>query len=306
VRIATVGTVVVVSLAAALSAQQAQQPTFRAAIDLVNFGVVVVDKQGKPVTGLTADDFEIVENGKKQSVKFFAQGNPDDAPPLHLGMLLDTSGSMSDDLKDARAAAIKFVNALDRATDFTLVDFDTQVRVARFPAADYPRLVERIRQRKADGWTALYDAIGVYLDGAQQQDGQKVLVVYTDGGDTTSAMTFHDMLDLVKASDVTVYSVGYTERHSSSGRLQFRADLERLAVTTGGLAYFPGNAKDLDGVFDKIREEIGARYPLGYISTDTRTDGAWRDVAIKLLRHDLKGVKLRTRTGYFAPYKPAS
>jgi Ca-activated chloride channel homolog len=306
VRIATVGTVVVVSLAAALSAQQAQQPTFRAAIDLVNFGVVVVDKQGKPVTGLTADDFEIVENGKKQSVKFFAQGNPDDAPPLHLGMLLDTSGSMSDDLKDARAAAIKFVNALDRATDFTLVDFDTQVRVARFPAADYPRLVERIRQRKADGWTALYDAIGVYLDGAQQQDGQKVLVVYTDGGDTTSVMTFHDMLDLVKASDVTVYSVGYTERHSSSGRLQFRADLERLAVTTGGLAYFPGNAKDLDGVFDKIREEIGARYSLGYVSTDTRTDGAWRDVAIKLLRHDLKGVKLRTRTGYFAPYKPAS
>jgi Ca-activated chloride channel homolog len=306
VRIATVGTVVVVSLAAALSAQQAQQPTFRAAIDLVNFGVVVVDKQGKPVTGLTADDFEIVENGKKQSVKFFAQGNPDDAPPLHLGMLLDTSGSMSDDLKDARAAAIKFVNALDRATDFTLVDFDTQVRVARFPAADYPRLVERIRQRKADGWTALYDAIGVYLDGAQQQDGQKVLVVYTDGGDTTSVMTFHDMLDLVKASDVTVYSVGYTERYSSSGRLQFRADLERLAVTTGGLAYFPGNAKDLDGVFDKIREEIGARYSLGYVSTDTRTDGAWRDVAIKLLRHDLKGVKLRTRTGYFAPYKPAS
>jgi Ca-activated chloride channel family protein len=287
---------------AALSAQQPQQPTFRATVDLVNFGVMVVDKQGKPVTGLTADDFEIVENGKKQSVKYFAAGTPEEAPPLHLGLLLDTSGSMSDDLKDARTAAVKFVNALDRATDFTLVDFDTQVRVARFPAADYPRLVERIRQRKADGWTALYDAIGVYLDGAQHQDGQKVLVVYTDGGDTTSTLTFHDMIDLVKASDVTVYSVGYTERQGS-GRMQLRADLERLAVTTGGLAYFPGTAKDLDGVFDKIREEIGARYSLGYVSTDTRMDGAWRDVEIKLLRRELKGVKLRTRGGYFAPYK---
>src|SRR5262245_17316556 len=132
---------------AALSAQQPQHPTFRATVDLVNFAVMVVDKQGKPVTGLTADDFEIVENGKKQSVKYFAAGTPEEAPPLHLGLLLDTSGSMSDDLKDARTAAIKFVNALDRATDFTLVDFDTQVRVARFPAADYPRLVERIRQR---------------------------------------------------------------------------------------------------------------------------------------------------------------
>jgi Ca-activated chloride channel family protein len=287
---------------AALSAQQPQRPTFRATVDLVNFGVTVVDKQGRPVTGLTADDFEIVENGKKQSVTYFAAGNPEEAPPLHLGLLLDTSGSMADDLKDARSAAIKFVNALDRATDFTLVDFDTQVRVARFPAADYPRLVERIRQRKADGWTALYDAIGVYLDGAQQQDGQKVLVVYTDGGDTTSTLTFHDMIDLVKASDVTVYAVGYTERQGS-GRMQLRADLERLAVTTGGLAYFPGMAKDLDGVFDKIREEIGARYSLGYVSTDTRMDGAWRDVEIKLLRRELKGVKLRTRGGYFAPYK---
>ena len=301
VRLSPVAAMIVVSLAAAVSAQQ--QPRFKAGVDLVNFGVMVVDKQGKPVTGLTPDDFEIVENGKKQTVAFFSAGTPEDAPPLHLGLLLDTSGSMADDLKDARSAAIKFVNALERATDFTLVDFDTQVRVARFPAADYPRLVERIRQRKADGWTALYDAVGVYLDGAQHQDGQKVLVLYTDGGDTTSTLTFHDMLDLVKASDVTVYAVGYME-HQGSSRMQQRADLERLSVTTGGLAYFPGTAKDIEGIFDKIREEIGARYSLGYVSTDTRTDGAWRGVEIKLLRRDLKGVKLRTRGGYYAPYKP--
>jgi Ca-activated chloride channel homolog len=292
-------------MTAGVRAQQGQQPTFKAGVDLVNFGVMVVDKQGKPVTGLKADDFEIVENGKKQTVTFFAAGDPEEAPPLHLGLLLDTSGSMADDLKDARSAAVKFVNALDRAADFTLVDFDTQVRVARFPSADYPRLVERIRQRKADGWTALYDAVGVYLDGAQRLDGQKVLVLYTDGGDTTSTLTFHDMLDLVKASDVTVYAVGYIE-HQGSSRMQQRADLERLAVTTGGLAFFPGTPKDLEGVFDKIREEIAARYSLGYVSSDPRTDGAWRGVEIKLLRRDLKGVKLRTRGGYFAPYRPVS
>ena len=296
-------TVAIGAVTVVVSAQQ--QPTFKTAVDLVNFGVMVVDKQGKPITGLTADDFEITENGKKQAVTFFAAGDPESAPPLHLGLLLDTSGSMADDLKDARSAAIKFVNALDRAADFTLVDFDTQVRVARFPSADYPRLVERIRMRKPDGWTALYDAVGVYLDGAQRQDGQKVLVMYTDGGDTTSTLTFHDMLDLVKASDVTLYAVGYME-HQGSTRMQQRADLERLAVTTGGLAYFPGTAKDIEGIFDKIREEIAARYSLGYISTDTRADGAWRSVDIKLLRRDLKNVKLRTRPGYYAPYKPVS
>ena len=296
--------VAIAAASVAVSAQQ-QPPTFKTTVDLVNFGVMVVDRQGKPITGLTADDFEILENGKKQAVTFFTAGDPEAAPPLHLGLLLDTSGSMAEDLKDARSAAVKFVNALDHAADFTLVDFDTQVRVARFPSADYPRLVERIRERKPDGWTALYDAVGVYLDGAQRQDGQKVLVLYTDGGDTTSTLTFHDMLDLVKASDVTLYAVGYME-HQGSSRMQQRADLERLAVTTGGRAYFPGSAKDLEGIFDKIREEIAARYSLGYISTDTRTDGAWRDVDIKLLRRDLKGVKLRTRPGYFAPYKPIS
>src|SRR4051812_45816657 len=295
----------VLVLAGAVGVMAQQQPTFRATIDLGNFAVTGVDKQGKPIPGLTADDFEVFENGKKQTLKYFAAGDPEAAPPLHLGLLLDTSGSMSDDLKDARSSAVKFVNALDGATDFTLVDFDTQVRVARFPSADYPRLVERIRERRPDGMTALYDAIGVYLDGAQRQEGQKVLVLYTDGGDTTSSMTFHDMLDLVKASDVTVYVVGYME-HSGSSRLQTRADLERLATMTGGLAYFPGTPKDLEGVFDKIREEIAARYSLGYVSTDSRTDGTWRSVDIKLLRRDLKGVRLRTRGGYYAPYKPVS
>jgi len=288
----------------ALSARiVAQQPTFKAGVDLVQFGVSVTDKQGKPVTGLKAEDFQVVENGKMQSLRFFFAGNPDEAPPLHIGLLLDTSGSMAEDLRDARTAAVKFVNALDRAADVTLVDFDTEVRVARFGTNDYPRLIERIRGRKPDGWTALYDAIGVYLDGAQNQDGQKVLVLYTDGGDTTSSLTFREMLDLCKASDVTVYTVGYMEHQSSSGRLQQRSELERVASLTGGQAYFPGSSKDLDGVFDKIRDELAARYSLGYLSTDTRTDGAWRGVEIKLLRTDLKGVRLRTRSGYYAPYK---
>ena len=298
----TTGSLILVTALTTAAQQPTQLPTFRAAVDLVHFPVTVVDKHGKPVTGLNVDDFQVVENGKKQAVKYFSAGNIEDAPPMHLGLLLDTSGSMADDIRDARTAAVKFVNALDHAEDVTLVDFDTEVRVARFNAADYARLVERIRGRKPNGWTALYDAIGVYLNGAQSQEGQKVLVLYTDGGDTTSVLTFHDTLDLLKASDVTVYAIGYME-HQGSGRMLQRAELERVASATGGQAYFPGVAKDLDGVFDKIREELSARYSLGYLSTDLRTDGAWRGVEIKLLRPDLKGVRLRTRSGYFAPYK---
>jgi VWFA-related protein len=113
------------------------------------------------------------------------------------------------------------------------------------------------------------------------------------------------MLDLVKASDATVYVVGYIQHQSATSRMLQRAELERLATMTGGGAYFPGTAKDLDGVFDRIRGELAARYSLGYVSSDARTDGAWRDVDIRLRRPELKGVKLRARAGYFAPFKQA-
>ena len=127
---------------------RAAQQTFRTAVDLVHFGVVVTDKQGSPITGLTADDFEVKEAGKPQTIKFFAAGDPAAAPPLHLGFLLDTSGSMEEDLKDVRTAAIKFLNTMEQAEDITLVDFDTEVRMARYSGSEYARLIERIRAAK--------------------------------------------------------------------------------------------------------------------------------------------------------------
>jgi Ca-activated chloride channel family protein len=280
----------------------AQQPTFRSQIDLVNFGVVVTDKQGAPITGLTADDFEIKEEGKPQTIKFFAAGDPENAPPLHIGFLLDASGSMEGDIKDVRTAAVKFLNTMDEAEDITLVDFDTEIRVARYEQTNYGQLIQRIRERKADGYTALYDALGAYLGTTADQNGQKVLIMYTDGGDTRSTMTLSDVLDLLKASDVTVYVVGYLEHTSSSAQTPMRMELSRFAQMTGGLALFPSSIKDVEKMYEKIEREIAARYSLGYTSTDTRTDGAWRNVDIRVKRPDLKGARLRTRQGYFAPF----
>lgn len=294
--------VMVLTTLAATTIAAGQQP-FRAGVDLVHFGVVVTDRSGVPITGLTADDFEVRERGTPQAIKFFAAGDPEDAPPLHLGFLLDMSGSMEADLKDVRTAAIKFLNAVDTALDITLVDFDTEVRVARYGAHDFARLIERIRGGKADGWTAFYDAFGMYLDGASRQIGQKIAVVYTDGGDTRSAMTQSDLLTLLKASDVTVYTIGYLERQPSSARMEQRMQLTRFAEMTGGQAFFPSSLKEVDKFYDLIQSEIAARYSLGYSSTDASADGAWRPVQIRLKRPDLKDARIRTRGGYFAPYK---
>jgi Ca-activated chloride channel homolog len=298
--------VLVLSLTVAATALSAAQKTFRTEVNLVHFSVVVTDKSGSPITGLAPDDFEIVEAGKPQAIKFFAAGNPEDAPALHIGFLLDTSGSMGEDIKDVRTAAIKFLNTMDHAVDITLVDFDTEVRIARYPESAYARLVERIRSRKPDGYTALYDALGVYLNSASVQDGQKILIMYTDGGDTRSALDHAAVLDLLRASDVTVYVVGYLEHQSQSSRTAQRQQLERFAAMTGGQALFPTSLKDVEKMYDKIEREIGARYSLAYTSTDARENGAWREVDIRLKRPDLKGARLRTRDGYFAPLRKGS
>ena len=300
-----------VGVAAGLTTLAAQQ-RFKASVDLVQFSVVLTDKQGAPITGLKAEDFEVLEEGKPQSITYFSQGDPEDGDnlgdvlPLHLGLTLDTSGSMERDIHDVRTAVVKFLNANTSALDFTLVDFDTEVRVGRYGAGEIDRLIERIRRRKPDGWTALFDAVGVYLNGVGPLDGQKIMLLYTDGGDTRSELTFSDLVDLLKSSDVTVYAIGYLENQTSSSRLQAQSQLQRMAMITGGQAFFPSNIKELDKIYEKIQREIAARYSLGYLSTDTRTDGAWRKVEIKVKRPDLKGAKLRTRTGYFAPYRPGS
>ena len=301
------------SAACALAMLQsaAAQQRFKASIDLVQFSVVLTDKQGTPITGLKPEDFEIVEEGKPQSITYFTQGDPEDGDnlgevsPLHLGLTLDTSGSMERDIQDVRTAVIKFLNANNTAKDFTLVDFDTEIRVARYGSDEMERLIERIRRRKPDGWTALFDAVGVYLNGVGPLDGQKIMLLYTDGGDTRSELTFSDLLDLLKSSDVTLYAIGYLENQGSS-RIQSQNQLQRMAAITGGQAFFPASVKELDKLYDKIQREIAARYSLGYVSSDVRKDGAWRKVEIKLKRQDLKGAKLRTRTGYFAPYQPGS
>jgi Ca-activated chloride channel family protein len=294
------------ALALLVGVPRAQVPTFRSGVDLVSFSVTALDKRGNFVRDLKEANFEVYEDGQKQTLKYFVAGDAEgegQALPLHLGVLFDISGSMEEDMTLSRTAAIKFLKTLDTALDMTLVDFDTEVRVARYTHADFPSLVERIRSRKADGYTALFDALAVYLDNAASQDGRKILVLYTDGGDNDSNVSFGDALTLLRASDVTVYSIGFLQ-HAGSEAMSLRGRLLQLAEVNGGEAFFPTSAKSLDGVYEKIRDEIRAQYSMGYVSSNARQDGSWRKVEIKVVRPG-GDVKVRARKGYFAPYRKA-
>ena len=286
----------------AVAERHQQVPVFKTAVDLVQVGVTVSDRKGGLVDQLTKDDFEVYEDGKRQTIQYFAVGDPDasDQPEMHLGLLLDVSGSMGEDMSFTKTAAVKFLNTLTDAVDITVVDFDTEVRTARYGQSDFARLIERIRQKKADGYTALYDAIGTYLDGAAGQSGRKIMLVYTDGGDTRSSLQWHELLDLLKASDVTVYAIGMLEHQLQSTKLQQRMTIQQMAEVTGGQAFFPTAVKELDKVYEKVLAEIRAQYAIGFQSTNAKTDGAWRKVEVKVARKDLR---VRSRRGYFAAYK---
>ncbi len=278
-----------------------QQPSFKSGIDLVKIGAVVMDKRGNLVTNLLPSDFELFEDGKQQSLTNFARGEDEASlqPELHLGLMLDVSESMSDDLAFTKTAAIKFLNRLTDAKDVTVVDFDTEVRAARYSQAEFARLIERIRAKKVGGFTAIYDAVALYLDGAGGLDGRKIMLLYTDGGDTRSTLTFAQLVDLLKASDVTIYVIGMLEHQSSFSKNEQRTTILQIAETTGGEALFPTSAKQLDEMYDKVLAQIRAQYTLGYMSTNPQADGKWRRVEIRM-RKDDRGLKVRARKGYFA------
>ena len=235
-----------------------------------------------------------------QAVTYFSTSSADEAVPLHIGLLFDISESMQRDLSFSRNAAIKFLNTFPKALDFALVEFSDEVRAARFSQNEFPRLVERIRSGKAKGRTSLYDAVTVYLGSAFDQTGRKVLVIYTDGDDTSSSRSWDETLRTLRASDVTVYPIGFFAGRGSP-RLMLQSRLMEIARLTGGRALFPGSMKELEPMYSSIAKEIHGQYLLGYVPTNTARDGKWRKVEIKLKRPPSPRVQIRTREGYFAP-----
>lgn len=278
------------------------QQVFRSATHVVTLPVTVTGRGDALVGLLEREHFEVLEDGVPQSLSYFASGATSDVP-LHLGILMDTSGSMRQDLASAVTAAIRFINLLEEARDVTFVDFSTRVRVSRFSPGSYPYLFERMRSNEADGFTALYDAVAMYLRSVDEQEGQKVLLLYTDGADSRSSTTFSELVDMLRLSQVMVYVIGYTELHTGIDRATQQMRMNDIARQTGGSAFYPGRKEDVDKAYARILDEINGRYTLGYVSTNTQRDGAFRKVQVKVRGAETDGLKVRSRPGYFAPVR---
>jgi Ca-activated chloride channel family protein len=290
---------VIAALALPALAPQTRMPTIHSSVDLVSLPVVVLAGDGEPVAGLTAGDFDIREGGVRQTIVSFAPAFSPTDVPLFLGLMLDKSISMERDLEAAAGAAIQFVNGFTDAEDVTLVEVERRVRLSRYSPASYPRLFERMREKTVGWGTAFYDAVARYVESTRPRDGIHVLVVYTDGGDSTSELNLSDAIHLLRGGRVWLYAIGYMD-HTGAGRFLQQSILQNLARETGGRSFFPGSTRELDAIYRAIRTEVAGRYMLGYVSSDTRRDGRFRKVEVRLTG-DRRGLTLRARSGYLAP-----
>lgn len=261
------------------------------------------DSDGKLVGDLDAADFTVYDNGKPQRLELFARAvepGHEEALSLNLGLLLDISESMAKQLRLSQETAIRFLDNIPRARDLITIFFDQDIRLSRYNSENQQGLIQRILETKGGGYTALYDAIAVYLSRVQDSPGRKVLVVLSDGEDSTSAIGHGELLDLVRSSAVTIYPISFAAGFpaGSSRGLKSKAFLMGLAELTGGQVFNPQASRDLAEVYQRILDELSSQYVLGFSPTDTRRDGKHRKLKVEVKGRDLR---LRHRSGYRAP-----
>jgi Ca-activated chloride channel family protein len=281
-------------------AVQAQQPAFRAGVELVSLNVTVADAGGRYVTDLSQGDFQVFEDGVLQEVSYFARANH----PIALSLLLDTSASMDARLATAQDAAVGFARHIRTEDLAEVVDFDSRVTVLQAFTNSVPEIEQAIRRTSAGGSTSMYNAIYIALKNlkkvvpkTQDEIRRQAIIVLSDGEDTTSLLPFEEVLDLAKRSETAIYSIGL---RSSDGRGFKEAEfvLRQLAQETGGRAFFPEQISDLASVYGQISDELSSQYSVGYVSRNSKRDGAFRRVVVRVARPKLTA---RTKQGYYAP-----
>ena len=278
---------------------QVPQTTIRAEVALVNVVFTAIDKNDRPVRGLKADDFQVFENRQAQKIEYFSDLGKGSDVPLTIALLIDTSGSVKDKLDYEKETAAEFFKEVLRPNkDLALIiQFDSDVNLVQDYTQRQDDLLSALNSLKAGNSTALYDA--VYLAAEEKlkgETGRKVMVVITDGEDTSSKLRKEEAIEAAQKGDVLIYGIGV---RSSEGFGTNFGVLKKFADETGG-AFFSPRAKfaEIQAAFRAIGEEIQGQYSLAYSSSDKKKDGTFRAIDI---RCKVRGVRIRARKGYYAP-----
>jgi Ca-activated chloride channel family protein len=258
-------------------------------VNLIELPVSVSDATGAPIGGLEQKNFSVFENDKPQEITSF---NFAANLPIAVGVLLDHSGSMDKRIDEARSAAVTFFKSILRKDDraFFAAFASDPTRNAPF-VSDISILEAQVAgMPKAAGGTSLYDAIVTGLYRFRGLQGRKALIVITDGEDTTSRLSWDDMLAYVRSSRVPVYFIAI-----GLGMFNGGGSMKTIAAESGGLAYFISGTRQLADTYKQLENELRSQYLIAYQSETTKKDSAYRSVLVKVDRPD---AKVRTIRGY--------
>lgn len=304
-RLRLVNLVLLLSLCG--TAQDPQQPTppedtgttFKVKVNLVSIYATVTTPNGAPVTDLKKEDFKITEDGNPEKIAVFEQ---ESERPVSIVLAMDASQSVRKDLKVELDSARRFVGATLRPVDkLALYHFSEVVRESVPFTNSFQKIADGIRNTKVGSGTAMYDAI--YLAGMAlgKQEGRKVLVLITDGGDTVSTTSYQTALRAVQQSEAIVYSIIMVPIERDSGRnTGGEHALIQLSNDSGGKYYYASTPTGLDEAFKQISKELRTQYLLAYYPSRRISDSDFRRVEITVdPQASEKPLVVHHRTGYF-------
>jgi len=294
--------VVVLASVCLVAGLAAQQPSFKAGIDIVSLNVTVTDAANHYITDLEQPEFNVFEDGIKQNVTFFSRRQQ----PIALSLLLDSSASMEEHLPILQQAATNFVHRLKSNDIAQVIDFDSRVEIRQTFTGNQAELDAAISQLTAGGSTSLHNAIYIALKelrkvrAVNEEDVRRqALIVFSDGEDTSSLVSAEEVLDLAKRSETAIYTIALRGADTQAkGFREAEFVMRTLAQETGGRAFFPNQLSELTTVYGQIADELSSQYTVGYTSKNPKRDGSWRRVVVRVNR---PSTTARTKQGYFAP-----
>jgi Ca-activated chloride channel family protein len=289
-------------LVTAILAQGKQEPPeFSVTSNLVRLLVSVRDANGATISNLEKASFQVFDNDVEQTLSAFERNT---SLPLSIAILVDTSASTRKDLGYETASILNFLRAVKRAGNpedvLALYSFNWRVRLEIGFTRNEARAEHSLRMLRGEGGTSLYDAVYLVSQDISDRDGRHVLIVVTDGGDTTSYKQYADAVKASLRADAILYPVVVVPIPSDAGRnIGGEHALDTMARSTGGRTFYPSGAEELDEAFSGILRELRTQYLLAYHPSQI---GLARD-KFHRVRVQIRqpGLKVTTRTGYYEP-----
>ncbi len=258
------------------------------------------DHKGAPVAGLGKDDFQVYEDKVPQQIESFSHEDV----PVTVGLVIDNSGSMISKRSDVIRAALAFARSSNARDQVFVVNFNEHVSMGlpgNLPvAASEKQLEAALARNKADGMTALYDAVAVALDHLKKGKwDKKVLIVISDGGDNASKHKLAEILSMVNQSSAILYTMGIFDDNDDDRNPGVLRQLSRIS---GGESFFPETLQEILPICEQIAHDIRNQYTIAYAPANRKPDGTYRAVEVKARKSSTRGrLTVSTRAGYSAP-----